>query len=138
MTELDFISKFGPTIGLLLYIFIQHGIPFLKDKFWPAIREDKKELLFLRREADAKLMDLEERKVIAEEQVAKNLILLTEKTSWLEKEIRRHDEHTMNVMAQMTTTLVSLNTVLLDRVTRTEAELVKQNLMKGEKDDVVK
>jgi len=121
MTEFEYISNFGAWIGLLLYIFIHDGIPFLRDKFWPAIREDSKEKQMFRREADARLLDLEERKITNDEQMTKSLILLMERVNKWEREMREHDVRMANTFSQITTTQNSIQSVLavlLDRVSR--------------------
>jgi len=75
------------------------------------------------------MFELEERKVIANEQVAKLLIIQTQKIEGLDKEIRRHDDHVTTVMTQMTSTLASMqsiNNVLLDRITRPGPQQIDQ------------
>lgn len=121
MTGLEYVQNYGAVLGLMLYILIQNVIPFLRDKYWPSLQEDKQANMLHRRESDNRLIELEERRVIANEQVAKNLILLTQKTTYLEAEIRRHDDHMTAVIGQMTNTLSSMqaiNNILLDRVVR--------------------
>lgn len=121
MTEFDYFTTYGAWIGLLLYIFVHDVIPFYKEKFWPAIREDNKEKQIFRRESDAKLLDLEERKIVADEQIAKTIILLVERIAQSEKASHEHDLRMANAFAQVTATLTGMQsvlTVLLDRVTR--------------------
>jgi hypothetical protein len=121
MTLFDFITQYGGVVGLIVYILLHDGIPFLRDKFWPALREDKKHQQFMRRESDARLLDLEERKVVAEEQTAKMLILLSERLSKSEQERHDHDQRMAQAFAQITATqtgMQSVLNVLLDRVTR--------------------
>jgi len=121
MSIVEFLEQYGSWAGLIIYILLTDVIPFIKDKYWPAVQAEKEENRMLRRESDLKLLDLEERRVIANETVAKNLILLTQKTTNVEVEIRRHDDHMATVISQMTNTLSSMqaiNNILLDRVTR--------------------
>jgi len=121
MKEIDYIAEFGAWIGLLIYIFVHDGIPFIKERIWPALREDTKEKQILRRDSDAKLLDLEERKIVADEQIAKTLILLTARIEASEQDRNAHDLRMGNAFAQITATqtgMQSILTVLLDRVTR--------------------
>lgn len=118
---LEFFAQFGTGIGLLIYILLKEVIPFAKDKLWPQFQKDRDDVKVFRRESDQRLLDLEERKVIADEQIAMNLILLTQKTDVLAGEIRRHDEKTYSLIFEITATLASiqaLTKVLFDRMER--------------------
>lgn len=131
MTEFDYITTYGAWIGLLLYIFVHDVIPFLKEKYWPALQEEHKEQSMMRRENDSKRLDIEERKVVADETIAKTLILLVERINKSEMETREHDQRMANAFAQMTQTqtgMQSVLNVLLDRVTRPEVTIRQESI----------
>jgi valyl-tRNA synthetase len=119
--EFEYIARFGSLFGLLVYIFVKEFIPFFKDRLWPSVENQKKETNILRRETDAKRMDLEERKIVAEEQVAKTLILLSERVKRTEEETQLHDQRMLTAFGQLTATQTAMQTilnVLLDRIYR--------------------
>lgn len=122
MTEIElFLKTYGPWVGFLVYIIVHDIIPFFKEKIWPSLVEEKKELSLMRRDSDARILDFEERKIVVDEQIAKNIILLTTRLEQVEKEIGNHDLRVTQAFTQITTTqtmMQSVLNVLLDRVSR--------------------
>lgn len=122
MTEfLSFIQIYGGFLGLAVYIVVHDVLPFLRDKLWPEVIKDKKAKQIMRRETDEKYADLAEREVIAQEQIATNLILMREAVKEMETDSKEHDQRMVTMVTQITNTLSAMQSVLnvlLDRVTR--------------------
>lgn len=116
------IDTYGSWLGLLIYIAIVHGIPFFKDKVWPANVKRREADQLLRREADQRLLDLEERKIVADELIGKHLVLSTERLEKLNGSLEKHDNRMIAIVDKLLHTMAGIQAVqnvLLDRMNRT-------------------
>lgn len=108
--------------ALLLYVVLRDVfMPFINK--WLPLKEKKDERqLILRREHDKHLAELEERSVAAQEAIARNLIVVSERMTNLEREYKNHDDRQSALATQQITVLSALQAgmnVLMDRESRT-------------------